>query len=176
MAKMIKNTIPVFLVVLLWLCPGLLQAQNEIAREQSSLKGLQAVGLIVNYEANAPLNTQGEIKAASFREMANQTLKQAQIPLISDKKIEQVGQVPILRMHINAMDAGKGLIPFTVSLHLYQPVKLTLNRDIRTSASTWESSTLGITSYNRLHLITNAAQGLLNEFTNDFVDVNSREL
>lgn len=162
---------PFLLAVLL--VPINLQAQNEIQRERSSLRGINEVGFTVNLETNITLNEKGEIEVTSIKDAAEQRLSEAGIPLISDAEVESSADIPFLYMHINTMDAGQGLVPFSVSIRFYQPVKLQLNRDQQTSASTWETGMVGIVSYDRMNVIQEAAVDLLGDFINDFKRVNN---
>lgn len=160
-------------VIFLFSCfPFLASAQNEIQRERSSLRGIAALGFTVNLEANVSLNERGELEVTSIIENARKTLVDAGISLISDDEVRSSDQIPFLYMHINSMDAGQGLVPFSISLRFYQPVKLTLNRDLQTSASTWQTGMVGIVSYDRMYIIQESAINLLHEFINDFRRVN----
>lgn len=166
---------PLFLTLLLSLLivPVSMQAQNEIQRERSSLRGINEVGFTVNLETNVTLNEKGEIEVTSIKDAAEQRLSEAGIPLVSDKEVESSADIPFLYMHINTMDAGQGLVPFSVSIRFYQPVKLQLNRDQQTSASTWETGMVGIVSYDRMNVIQEAAVDLLGDFISDFRRVNN---
>lgn len=82
--------------------------------------------------------------------------------------------IPFLYMHINAMELENGLVPFSIQLRLYQPVRLVLNRDMQTSASTWENGVVGIVSLDRLTLINEAASELVTDFINDYGVYNRR--
>jgi hypothetical protein len=75
-------------------------------------------------------------------------------------------------MHINTMDAGQGLVPFSVSLDFYQPAELTLNRNLQTSVSTWQTGLVGIVSYDRMNVIGESAVNLLDDFIKDYNQVN----
>lgn len=153
--------------------PIICTAQNEIARERHSLRGIQEMGFTVNLETNISLNERGEIEVTSLQRMGEEALRDGGISLIPDKQVRQTDQIPFLYMHINTMDAGQGLVPFHVTLYFYQPVRLPLNRDILTTAATWESGTLGIVSYDRMNLISRAAENTLEEFISDFNQANS---
>ncbi|HLR26444.1 MAG TPA: hypothetical protein VK112_11300 [Fodinibius sp.] len=161
-------------LLLLWLYPLSLPAQNEVEREINSLKGIQAMRFRVNYGANASLSENQTIDAVVLQEAGEEILQDGNITLIPNDRKDPAGQGPLLHLHINAMDAGRGLIPFAISLKFYQPVKLPLNRDLQTSASTWESSTLGLVSQDQLQVIEESARGLLREFRADFNEVNGR--
>lgn len=175
MASIQGNIIRISIFILLCLSFSTALAQNEVARERSSLKGIQSVGFTVNVEANVSLSDRGEIQVTSLKELGEQTLSDQGIRVIPDENIESSGQVPFLYMHINTMDAGSGLVPFCVALYFYQPVELSLNRNMQTSAITWESSTLGLVSYDKMHVIREASKNLLDEFITDFKRINDMQ-
>lgn len=170
---MIGRSLPLLVSVFLFLFPAHSHAQNEIQREQSSLKGINEMGFTVNLEANVSLNEQGEIEVTSIKDAVLERLDEADIPIISDERVESSADIPFLYMHINTMDAGQGLVPFSISVRFYQPVKLSLNRDQPTSASTWETGMVGIVSYDRMEVIQEAAQNLIGDFIRDFGQVNN---
>lgn len=147
-------------------------AQNEIERERSSLRGIAAMGFTVNLEVNVTLNERGEIEITPIRDRAVEKLESAGLKVIPDEMLRSSADAPFLYMHINTMDAGRGLVPFSVSLRFYQPVKLTLNRDLATSASTWETGLVGIVSYDRMNVIGESAVNLLQDFIDDYNQVN----
>lgn len=161
------------LTLLLAFVPFLAFSQNEIERERSSLQGIAEMGFTVNLEANISLNEKGELEITSITDDIRQRLTDADIPLVSDEEVRSSDQIPFLYMHINSMDAGQGLVPFSISLRFYQPVKLTLNRDQYASASTWETGMVGIVSYDQMHMIQESAVDLILEFIDDYRSVNS---
>ncbi len=167
-----RTNIFLSLLSILWL-PLLSYGQNEIARERSSLRGITQLAFTVNLETNASLNEEGELEVTSIIDAIGDRLEKAGIPVIPDRSVESSADVPFLYIHINTMDAGQGLVPFSISVRFYQPVKLMLNRDTPTSASTWETSMVGIVSYDRMHLIRQSAVNLLQDFISDFNRVNS---
>ncbi len=173
MPSIAKKILQYFLVVILCLGHSVLLAQNEVARERSSLKGINAMGFTVNLEANVSLTGKSDIDVSSLREMGQKTLKDSDISLIPDKQVQRSDEIPFLYLHVNSMDAGQGLVPFSLSLYFYQPVKLTLNRDLQTSAVTWESGSVGIVSYDQMNLISDAAKNLIEEFISDYNQINS---
>ena len=162
-------------IILMVLCLNYsaLMAQNEVARERNSLRGIQAMGFTVNVESNASLADYSEINVDSLIQMGQRTLKENGISLIPDRKVQSSDEIPFLYLHINSMDAGQGLVPFSLTLYFYQPVKLMLNRDMQTSSITWESGSVGIVSYDQMGMIPDAAQNLIEEFIADFKQINS---
>jgi hypothetical protein len=164
-----------FLTVFIWLTilsfTSLLQAQNEITTQRASLQGLQQFYMTVNVETGPKLSKKEELDVSSLQQRATVKLQKAGLPL-------ETGRTPkgrehaILIMHINAMDAGRGIVPFAVDVDLYQPVKLTLNRDIDHTASTWNTGNVGVVSYDNLSTIPNAALMQLDDFIKDYETAN----
>lgn len=166
------NTRIPLILILLFLFPCLLLGQNEIQRERSSLRGISELGFTVNLETNVSLNKKGELEVTSLQDAVRKKLSELNVAILKDKEVRSSADIPFLYMHINTMDAGQGLVPFAITLHFYQPVKLTLNRDQQTSASTWESDMVGMVSYDRMNFIQDAAVGLMQDFIDDFRQVN----
>ncbi|MDX1639043.1 MAG: hypothetical protein R3281_13805 [Balneolaceae bacterium] len=160
------------LLVIMLFCSSDLYAQNEIQRERSSLKGIVEMGFTVNLEANVSLNEKGEIEITSIKQQAVDRLEEAGLTVIPDAQVRSSADIPFLYMHINTMDAGRGLVPFSVSIDFYQPARLTLNRDMETSVSTWQTGLVGIVSYDQMNIIGESAVGLLDDFINDYNRVN----
>jgi hypothetical protein len=156
----------------LWLGCNQVWAQNEISRERSSLKGIQSMGFTVNIESNKSLDEQRNFDVSSLRLMGQKLLREADIDIIADDEVQSSSDIPFLYLHINSMDAGKGLVPFALTLYFYQPVNLVLNRNQQTSSITWESGSVGIVSYDRMNLIPDAAKNLLQEFISDYQQIN----
>ena len=148
------------------------QSQNEIERERSSLRGISEMGFSVNLEYNVTLTEKGELEITSIKDAAVEKLRNAGLTILSDREVRASDDIPLIYMHINTMDAGQGLVPFSVSVRFYQPVKLSLNRDLQTSASTWETGMVGIVSYDRLNVIKESAVGLLQDFIDDYNRIN----
>lgn len=169
----IRHTSILIFFLSLFCLPLLSYGQNEIARERSSLRGITQLAFTVNLESNVSLNEQGELEVTSIIDAIGNRLEEAGIPVIPDESVESSADVPFLYIHINTMDAGRGLVPFSISVRFYQPVKLILNRDTPTSASTWETGMVGIVSYDRMQLIMESAVNLLQDFISDFNRVNS---
>lgn len=167
---MIRYTSFLMLFLLLASVPAL--AQNEVERERISLEGLQEFGFTANIQGNREVTDHEELTPTVIRQQAIDQLIQANIRYVSDEEVESSADIPFLHMHINTMMLENGLVPFSIQLRLYQPVRLTLNRDLQTSASTWEMGTVGIVSHDRLAAIQRAAEGLMADFINDYFRVN----
>lgn len=173
-AKSMKIVKLPFLLIFLALIPHLSFAQNEISRERISLQGLQEFGFTANIEGSREVADHESLTPTLIREQAVEQLVQNDLRYVSDEKVESSADLPFLYMHINTLRLENGLIPFSIELRLYQPVKLTLNRDLQTSASTWETGMVGIVSPDRISLINQAAEGVIAEFIEDYNRVNQR--
>ncbi|CAN5399510.1 hypothetical protein BH23BAC3_BH23BAC3_18530 [soil metagenome] len=156
------------------LLPLTLHAQNEIERERISLEGLQEFGFTANIEGSRTIADDATLTPSAIRQEAINQLVEANLRFVADEEVRSSADIPFLYMHINAMEMENGLIPFSIELRLYQPVKLMLNRDMQTSASTWESGMVGLVSYDQIHVISQAAANLVDTFLTDYQQANNR--
>lgn len=154
------------------LLPSSIFAQNEIERARISLQGLQEFGFTANIEGSQTVTSNDTLTPSVIRQQAINQIVEAGLRFVSDEEVESSADIPFLYMHINTMQLDNGLIPFSIQLKLFQPVKLSLNRDLQTSASTWDSGMVGIVSLDRLPLINEAANSLVAEFIEDYQRAN----
>lgn len=161
-----------FSTILLLLFPVLLFAQNEIGRARISLQGLQEFGFTANIEGTQQVVDHDSLTPSVIRQQAINQIVEAGIRFVSDEEVESSADIPFLYMHINTMRLDNGLVPFSINLQLYQPVKLILNRDLQTSASTWDTGMVGIVSQDQLPVINQAAENMIAEFINDYQRAN----
>jgi len=149
-----------------------LQAQNEIERERYALQGLQEFGFTVNIEGSRNVTSDTDLTPSNIRQQAVNQLLEANVRYVADEEVSSSADIPFLHMHINMLELENGLVPFSIDLRLYQPVKLVLNRDLQTSASTWETGMVGIVSFDQLQTVARAAENVLDTFLDDFYRVN----
>lgn len=168
------NRITLLCFVTICICPSLLFAQNEVEREQISLEGLQEFGFTANIEGSRTIADDENLTPSNIRQEAISQIVEANIRYVSDEEVQSSADIPFLHLHINAMEMENGLIPFSISLRLYQPVKLTLNRDLKTSATTWETGAVGLVSYDQLAVISETASNTISTFIDDYNRANSR--
>lgn len=164
----------IYLSIIITAIPVLLFAQNEIARERISLEGLQQIGFTANLEGSEVVTSDTSLTPSTIRQQVINQLVSADLQYISDEEVQSSADIPFLYMHINMMELENGLVPFSIELRFYQPVKLVLNRDLQTSASTWETGMVGLVSLDQLPVISEAAGDLVNEFIDDFLASNPR--
>lgn len=154
--------------------PVSLFAQNEIGRARISLQGLQEFGFTANIEGTQTVTSSDTLTPSVIRQEAINQIVDAGLRFVSDEEVESSADIPFLYMHINTMQLDNGLVPFSIQLQLFQPVKLSLNRDLQTSASTWDSGMVGIVSLDQLPVINQAASNLIAEFIDDYRAANYR--
>lgn len=162
-------------LILITIClqPALLFAQNEIDRARISLEGIQEFGFTANIEGSRTIADSENLTPSKIRQEAVSQLVEADLRFVSDEEVSSSADIPFLHLHINAMELDNGLIPFSITLSLYQPVKLSLNRDLQTSAITWQTGMVGLVSYDMLVTISKASSNMVEEFINDYKRVNS---
>lgn len=142
-------------------------AQNEVIRERNSLYGIQEFGVSVNIERPLTL-TNIPFSPDSVRQLIIQRLDELPINIIDEQTLKQSDQLPLLHLHINIMNDVGGIHPFTAELKFYQPVKLTLNKDIQTMGSTWADSFIGVVTPDLMNFIAAKAAGLAENFRSDY--------
>lgn len=167
-----KTTALCLLFITFIFIPSQLIAQNEVERERISLRGLQEFGFTANIEGSRDVADSDELTPSVIRQQSVNRLIESGIRYVSDEEVRSSADIPFLYMHINTMQLENGLVPFSIQLRLYQPVKLSLNRDLQTSASTWETGMVGIVSFDRLATINRAADDLIREFIDDYRQAN----
>jgi hypothetical protein len=169
------NLIKPILTLSLWLIFSIaLFAQNEVERKLLSLQGLQQFGFTAAIEGSRIIADSESLTPSVIRQDAINRIVENGLQFVSDEEVRSSTEIPFLYMHINAMEMENGLIPFSIQLKLYQPVKLVLNRDMQASAITWEHGMVGLVSYDRLSTIQNAAQELIMIFIEDYQTQNRR--
>ena len=168
---LIKKT-GLFLLLFTLILPAISLAQNEISRARISLQGLQEFGFTANIEGSRTVTSSDTLTPSVIRQEAINQIVEAGLRYVPDEEVESSADIPFLYMHINTMQLDNGLIPFSIQLQLYQPVKLTLNRNLQTSASTWDSGVVGIVSLDRIPLINQAASNLIADFIYDYQQAN----
>lgn len=161
----------IFSILLLLSTYQLSFAQNEITRERSSLKGLQEFGIVINVEKPIGLIS-NNLNTSSIRKAIEDNFSELPVSILSDNALRSSDEFPILHVHINIMHASNQTYPFSIELNFYQPVKLVLNRDLQTMASTWNKGQLGIVSKNMLHIIAEEAVYASNLFKDEFLEIN----
>lgn len=161
-------------LLLLLTFSGAASAQNEIERERISLQGLQEFGFTANIQGSRTLTDGPILTPTAIRQDTVSKLVTANLRYVSDEEVRSSADLPFLYMHINTLELANGLIPFSIQLRLYQPVTLPFNRNLQTSASTWETGMVGIVSHDQISLIREAAAELVEEFIQDYRLANSR--
>lgn len=146
-------------------------AQNEVLREQNSLYGISEFGVVVNIEKPEQLE-QVSMRVDSVRSLLLDKLKELPITILEYETLQESDQYPILHLHINIMEAMSGIYPFTAEMKFYQPVKLPLNNDIQTMASTWHDSFIGVVTPDLINYIAARSANLAVNFRIDYQSVN----
>ena len=169
--RFLKSISTIFPFLILFL-PLSVFAQNEIGRARISLQGIQEFGFTANIEGTQQVVDHDSLTPSVIRQEAINQLVESGLRFVSDDEIESSADIPFLYMHINTMRLDNGLVPFSINLQLYQPVKLSLNRDLQTSASTWDTGMVGIVSQDQLPVINQAAVHMIAEFISDYQRAN----
>lgn len=162
-----------YLMILFFGFPLCSVAQVEADEKRSSLRGLQGVGFTVNIEQNTAFADTQLVKIETVRALGLQQLRQGDINIFDDRLIRKSIQTPVLYLHINLLSTKTGIISFGITANLYQPVELILSNQKEITASTWETSVVGIATYDKIGVINEAAMGVIRSFIDDYHEINS---
>jgi hypothetical protein len=154
--------------LLLLSTPSLAQIDQEEAVR--SLSDVGPFGIVVDVEATLSLASDATLDTESMRARLADRLETLSGRRPSVDPIHE--ECPYLYVHVNALDAGDGLVPFAVNATFQQPVRVAAGGQQMT-AVTWESGFVGLVSYDRLAAIPDAAESLVEEFAEDLVAAGS---
>lgn len=166
--KHLKITLLLFFILLISTSG---YAQNEVLREQNSLYGISEFGVVVNVEKPNSLD-KISVPVDSVRSLMLKELSSLPVTILEYKTLQQSDQLPILYLHINIMEGMAGTLAFMAQLKFYQPAKLPLNNDVRTMASTWHDSFIGVVTPDLADYITSRSSRLAANFRIDYESVN----
>jgi hypothetical protein len=153
------------------LCSHQAFAQNEVQRELSSLAGIAEFGVVVNIEKPVSLEVEN-LEPGIIRKSIIENFGDLPVSILTDATLQQSDQFPILHIHVNVMQASNGTYPFAIEMNFFQPVKLILNRDLQSMASTWNKGQVGIVSEDMLQMISDEAIQASNIFKDEFIRMN----
>lgn len=173
--KLSKVLTPSLLTVILLLPLQLSWAQIEVSQQRTSLQGITKFYVAVNVEGNKNLTDEEPLDVTQLQKEVQQKLKNANAQILDQDEVSPGEEYPYLYMHINTKDAGRGIIPFAINIKFYQPVKLTLNRNMPYLASTWDTGNVGVVSHDQIPFIKEAAMALIDEFVRDYKTANSNQ-
>lgn len=128
----------------------------------ATLVGLNDFAVVVDLEGTRALTEADALAAVS--DAVLEQLRAAEIRATPLQRGVPEGYAPYLYVHINMMDAGRGLIPFAVDVQLFQPARLQRDQALLTAAATWEAGVVGLVSSDNLGLVPEAVHNLVAAF------------
>jgi hypothetical protein len=159
----------IFLVLAM---PPAASAQPEREQARASLLGIDAFHLDVEVEKSGSLEGREALYVRALRDTVLHILGAAGLDVLPPKAAPRSDTEPRLLVHVNALDVGRGLVPFSLSIRFQQAASLVRAPSLTLQVGTWESELVGLASVNRLRLIPEAAADIAHEFTEDFNHVN----
>lgn len=163
----------IILALILFLCgvsATAARAQSEMERERLSLQGVDGFYLSLNTVGDALV--QDSLDFEGLHRGLRRTLLEAGLPVWPEGQVTAEDRVPYLHVHVNTVHAGRGLYPFGVEIRFYQRVRLERDAATPRVAATWATSIVGVASYDNLGIISEAALNLLDDFVDDFHQIN----
>lgn len=146
--------------------PGLVHAAGDGPLDRATLRGLQAVGVVV--DRLAPELEQAGLTQDALRSAVEARLQSAGIR-VDPKAVEFLG------VRLAAIRPRRAPYTLCIDLGLYQPVLLARDRDTRTATQTWEVDTILVAQPKLLFReSTKAAGGLADRFVKAWLSANPR--
>jgi hypothetical protein len=119
----------IFVFTLLLLLPSVTGAAGDAAIDRATLKGLKAVGVVIDVI---------DPEVEKFGVTRDLVLTRLLARLATDRIKVDPGAAEFLGLRITAVRSGHGPFALSMTLGMYQPVLLSRNHDVRTSTETWE--------------------------------------
>ena len=148
-----------------------LYAQSEVEIERNSLAGIDQFGVVVNIEHPAGLEV-GNLNPELIRQSILKEFSSIPADILSFEQLKESYDYPFLHVHVNIMRAANNTYPFAIEMRFYQPVKLSLKRDVEVMAATWHSGYVGIVSSDLLMDIAPTVVSATENFSYEFLEVN----
>jgi hypothetical protein len=134
-----------------------MDAANDAPLERATLRGLQAVNVVI--DTLDPELAQENLTQDAFQSRMEQRLQNAGIRL--DKEARE-----FLGLRVTHVRARRGPVAVCLSIGLYQPVELGRDKDIKSVTQTWEVVTILMADRKVLN---EASMNSVDELTDRFV-------
>lgn len=146
-------------------------AQPDPAQERATLREIDTFYLVVDLEVSGELREQTALDISEIRQQVLATLRGAGLDVL-DTPGPDTETLPYLYLHVNTLDAGGGLIPFSVQGDFYQAVRLRNRRGSSAQGSTWNVGNVGIVSIDLIHTIPASVLDVVQLFIDDYRTAN----
>jgi hypothetical protein len=157
-------TVGLVLLISIIVAPDV-RAQTELELATQSLEGIGPIAVSVQLEGSADISSEPDLDVRSLAKEVRHRLDSVLIPVLAAE--DDTPESPRLWIHVNAMEAGRGIVPFNIEVQVQQEASLVRN-DFEALMVTWETSIVGVVSMDRLVVIREALLGLLDEFIDDY--------
>ncbi|MDX1546376.1 MAG: hypothetical protein R3247_05280 [Rhodothermales bacterium] len=144
------------------------RAQTELEQARASLHGVDHFYLSVNVEGPAAVVADSALGVPALTARIAARLREAGLPLRTDAGIPAADRLPYLHVHVNAMQADRGQIPFAVKLRFYQAVRLERAPSRILPAATWDAGLVGLTYHTAVGFVADVAADEVETFIDEF--------
>lgn len=155
--------------VLLFTLAASAYAQTFTGDQKQSLKGLNALLLVVEF-------TEAAVEADGLRKEPIETavaarLRSSGIRLMSQTEWSSTPGVPYLQVMVNTLKSDLGFYSYKIDVQLNQEIVLK-RTNISMMSTTWNRGSLGHIGTAKLPVIRNDIMNFVNEFIRDYRSVN----
>ncbi|MCA1801609.1 MAG: hypothetical protein LC662_04020 [Rhodothermaceae bacterium] len=164
-----KNSI--LTAVLLFTLAASAFSQTFTGDQKQSLKGLNALLLMVEFTEAATVEADG-LKKDELETAIAARLRSSGIRLLSQTEWSSTPGVPYLQVLVNTLKSDLGFYSYKIDVQLNQEIVLKRN-NIAMMSTTWNKGALGHIGTTRVPAIRNDIMGYVNEFIQDYRAVNA---
>lgn len=151
-------------------CVNTAQAQTFAANQKESLRGLNAMLLVVDFVQDARVIEEvnrDQLELEIMRRMAANGIRN-----MSETEWARSEGVPYLHVYLNTIRNETGFFTYRIEVNLSQEIILKRNRSVSMMAPTWQAGTLGAIGVGRLADMQTEILYLIDIFLEDYKSVN----
>lgn len=152
---------------LAWLpMPALAQMQTDQSRQ--ALQDIKGFYVRVEVEGSVGLTSEDAVDVRTINRRVKTNLREAGLNVLEASEVTDRVEEPYLYIHLNMMETDNGQIPFAVKTQFFQRVELPRTRQRSLIACTWDDGLVGLSYYNDLNFIADAAVKSVANFILDY--------
>jgi len=157
-------------LVLAFFLINTVHAQTFSANQKESLRGLNAMLLVVDFAQDAVVIE--EVNREQLELEIRRRMAANGIRSMGEAEWARSEGVPYLYVYLNTIRSEMGFFTYRIEVNVSQEVILKRNRSVSQMASTWETGTLGAIGVGRLAELRTEILELVDIFLQDFKSVN----
>lgn len=144
----------------------------QTAESRQALEGVHGFYLRVEVEGSVALTNEDVVDVRTINRRVKTDLREAGLNVLEGSEVMDRIEEPYLYIHLNMMETDNGQIPFAVKTQFFQRVELPRTGQRSLIACTWDDGLVGLSYFNDLNFIADAAVKSVANFISDYQAVN----